>query len=252
MLTSAREQYREQQLINALGVKEARRVASRGPAAVAAALAAYQAESASLTFASTAAILAEQGITAPPASTALLTPILTGSEAIRLLQKVASAQAFDTLVMALIQDAGRTAATVDLIRRPGVTHYVRSLNLSSCSRCAVLAGRVYRFSTGFQRHPRCDCLMTPTTATSGRDLVLDPTDAIGSGKITGLSRGDVEALDNGADLGRVVNVRSRSAGLRVGSSVYTRGDRLTPQAIAETATSRTQAISMLRANGYIT
>lgn len=33
--------------------------------------------------------------------------------------------------------------------------YVRVLNPPSCGRCAILAGRFYRWSAGFQRHPMC-------------------------------------------------------------------------------------------------
>ena len=38
---------------------------------------------------------------------------------------------------------------------------VRVANLPCCPRCAALAGTVYHWSAGFQRHPGCDCTMTP-------------------------------------------------------------------------------------------
>lgn len=253
MLTSALDQYRQQQRISALALREARRKATRGSVVVAGVLANYQMEAAALTFASTPAVIAEQGIAAPTVGTASLTALLTTTPAsVDLLSKVATEAAFDTLILALVQDAGRTAAVVDIGRRPAITGYVRSLNLPSCSRCAILAGRVYRHSTGFQRHPRCDCLMTPTTQSAGRDLVLDATDAIKDGQIRGLSKGDSEALDAGANLGQVVNVRRKQAGLTVGSSVYSRAGRITPQAIMRTAETRQQVIDLLRANRYIT
>lgn len=51
-------------------------------------------------------------------------------------------------------DAGRTAAA-----SAGVAHrvggYVRALRAPSCARCAILAGRWYRYSAGFDRHPHC-------------------------------------------------------------------------------------------------
>jgi hypothetical protein len=251
MLTSAREQYAEQQRISALGLRQARRAATRGTAAVAAVLSGYQLHAAALTFDSTAAILAEQSIEAPSAGTASLSAVTTGAAAIQLLDQVQTDVAFDRLILSLIQDAGRTATAVDIGRRPALTGYVRSLNLPSCSRCAILAGRVYRYSTGFQRHPACDCLMTPTTESAGRDLVLDPTDAIKSGQIRGLSKGDHEALDAGADLGQVVNVRRKQAGLRVGSSVIARGDRLTPQGILRIASDRDEVLRLLRQHRYL-
>lgn len=253
MLTSAREQYRQQQRISALGLREARRQATRGAASVAAVVATYQAESAGLTFGSTAAVIAEQGIVAPAVATASLSSLVTAPNVTaELLAKAATEAAFDTLVLALMQDAGRTAATVDVGRRPALTGYVRSLLPPSCSRCAILAGRVYRYSTGFERHPRCDCLMTPTTQAIGPSLVTDPTEAVERGWVRGLSKGDLEALEAGADLNQLVNVRRRKAGLTVGSSVYTRGGRLTPQAIMRTAESRAQVVDLLRANRYIT
>lgn len=219
---------------------------------VATVVAAYQLEAAALAYGSTPAILAEQGIDAPSEGAASLTAVLTARAATEvMLGKVRTPSAFDTLVLALVQDAGRTAASVDMGRRPAITGYVRSLNLPSCSRCAVLAGRVYRYSTGFQRHPRCDCLMTMTTEAIGKDLVLDPTDAIRDGKINGLSKADKEALDMGADLGQVVNVRRKKSGLVIGSSVIERGGRLTPQGIQRIASDRAQAVELLRANGYI-
>lgn len=252
MLTSSLEQYRQQQRISALALIEARRAASRGGAAVAAVIGTYQAEAAGLTFGSTAAVLAEQGIMAPAVGAASLSAILTApAVSVDLLAKAATDAALDTLVLALVQDAGRTAASVDIGRRPTLTGYVRSLLPPSCSRCAILAGRVYRYSTGFERHPRCDCLMTPTTQLVGPSLITDPTEAYERGWVRGLSKGDVEAIENGADLGRVVNIRRKQAGLSVGSSVTTRGGRLTPQGIQRVAKDRTEAVRLLRANGYI-
>lgn len=252
MLTSAREQYVEQRRISALALREARRANARGGVAVASVVSSYQYESAGLTFGSMPSILSEQGVEAPTEGRASLSSILTTpSVTVKMLGKAATSAAFDTLVLALVQDAGRTAAAVDIGRRPKLTGYVRSLNPPSCSRCAVLAGRVYRYSTGFQRHPRCDCLMTPVAKGSGDDLVTDPYGLVESGKITGLSKGDLAALDAGADLGRVVNVR-RGSGLSVGSSVVSRGGRLTPQGILRIAPDRAQALSLLRRNGYIT
>lgn len=252
MLTSALEQYRQQQRINALALRQTRREAARGSDAVAKVVATYQLAAAALTFESTPAQLAEQGIDAPPVGTASLSALLTGPVTTDLLDAAADTAALERLVLTLVQDAGRTAATVDLGRRPALTGYVRSLNLPSCSRCAVLAGRVYRYSTGFQRHPQCDCLMTPTTEAVGQELTLDPTEAIKDGLIRGLSPGDIAALNTGADLGQVVNVRRRKAGLRVGSSVINRGGRLTPQGILRLATDRDEAIGLLRRYRYIT
>lgn len=215
-------------------------------------IATYQLESAANAFNHAPAVLAEQGIAAPTVATASVSSVLTGAAAIPMLQQIANADALDRLVKTLVNDAGRTASTIDIARRPAVTGYVRSLNLPSCSRCAILAGRVYRYSTGFQRHPNCDCVMTPTTQSIGPELVLDPTEAVERGQIRGLSKADLKALEAGADLGQVVNVRRKSAGLTVGSSVVERAGRPTPAGILRRAgDDRAMAISLLRTHGYL-
>ena len=251
MLTSALDQYRQQQRLTALGLRQARRVTPRGTGAVSRIVATYQVAAIALALGSTPEVLAEQGIEAPAVASVGSASLLTGSAATDLLERVETPAAFDRLILSLIVDAGRTAAAVDVARRPTLTGYVRSLNPPSCGRCAVLAGRVYRYSTGFLRHPRCDCLMTPTTDAIGKELITDPTDLVERGLIRGLSEGDMEALDNGADLGKVVNVRRKQAGLMVGSSVIKRGNQLTPQGVLRLASNREQAIELLRRYGYL-
>jgi hypothetical protein len=107
---------------------------------------------------------------------------------------------FDRLVASLVQDAGRAAESVAVAVRPKVV-FVRYLTLPSCSRCAVLAGRVYRYSQGFLRHPNCDCVMLPTTV-AAPDLVQDPVELAKAGQIRGLSQADMLAIEQGADFGR--------------------------------------------------
>jgi hypothetical protein len=251
VLTSALEQYEQQQRLTALAVRQARRVEARGDAEVVRVLSTYQLAAVALTTGSTAAILDEQGIDAPPEGQVGAAALLTGRGASGLINSTRSAAAFDRLIASLVQDVGRTAAAVDITSRPALSGYVRSLNPPSCGRCAILAGRVYRYSTGFQRHPGCDCLMTPTTLAAGQDLVTDPTDLLANGQIRGLSKGDLAALDHGADLGQVVNVRKKQAGLTVGSSVLERAGRLTPQGILRLASTRAEQIALLKRWGYL-
>lgn len=251
MLTSAREQYRQQQRLTALAVRQARRVEPRGIGEVLRTLTAYQFGSITLSIETAADILAEQGIEAPARAGISPASLLSGGGASVLINAARTPEAFDRLIASLVQDAGRTAAAVDVARRPALTGYVRSLNPPSCGRCAILAGRVYKYSTGFQRHPLCDCLMTPTTDAAGQDLITDPTDLVDRGLVNGLSKGDMFALENGADLGQVVNVRRKKAGLTVGSSVIKRAGRLTPQGVLEVASDREQAIELLKRYGYL-
>lgn len=252
MLTSAREHYFRQQQVTALAVREARRRASTGLAGVARTVATYQAASIALALSSTVEELSEQGIVAPPVARvntgALLTP---GGAVVAMLEEVATASAFDRLVASLVHEAGPTATTVDLARRPAVTGHVRTLNLPSCARCAVLAGRVYASPEPFRRHPLCDCLMTLTTRDVGNELVVDGAAAVRAGQIRGLSRADLAALDAGADLGQVVNVRRKAAGLREASTVLVRAGRMTPAGVMRFASDRDDAIRMMRRYGYL-
>lgn len=252
MLTSATEHYRRQQRITALAVREGRRRASRGARYVAAGVGAYQLAAASLAAEFTPAQLAEQNIDAPPAGSFIAASVLTSRPAlVGMLEAAASTAALDRLIATLVTDSARTAMSVEVGQRRNLVGYVRALNPPSCGRCAVLAGRVYRYSSGFQRHPGCDCLMTPVASMTS-DLVTDPTQAFENGQIRGLSKSDADAINDGADIGQVVNVRRKAAGLTEGSSVLVRGGKPTPTGIYRVASDRTQAISLLKRYGYIT
>lgn len=157
---------------------------------------------------------------------------------------------FDRLVESLVQDAGRAAEQVAVAARPGVQH-VRHLTLPSCSRCAVLAGRIYRYSEGFKRHPGCDCVMIPVTVASP-DFTYNLDELVRNGQVTSLSKADRRAVLDGADLGRVVNVRHTKAGLTESGRVLRRRGRLTPEAIyRQTGDDREAALTLLERNGYL-
>ncbi len=152
-----------------------------------------------------------------------------------------------------VPDAGREAASVATAARPAVQGHVRYLRLPSCGRCTVLAGRFYRWSDGFLRHENCDCVMLPTNEAPGRDLVSDPMDAFRRGDVRGLSQDDEQAVRDGADLGQVVNVRRKKAGLSRAGRVLERGGRLTPEGVYHFAgDDRDEAIRLLRQFGYLT
>lgn len=166
------------------------------------------------------------------------------------LDKVETDFAFNRLVESLVQDSGRAAESVAIAARPGVQH-VRHLTLPSCSRCAVLAGRVYRYSEGFKRHPGCDCTMIPVTVASP-DFTYNLDELVRQGQVTALSKADRRAVLDGADLGRVVNVRRTKAGLTESGRVLRRRDRMTPEAIyRQTGDDREAALALLKAQGYL-
>lgn len=191
----------------------------------------------------------------------------------------------ERIVATQVPDAARAAAGIGIAARPQVG-YVRMLNPPSCSRCAVLAGKFFRYNQGFQRHPRCDCRHIPCTENVAGDLTTDPRKAIEAGQVNGLSSADTRAiLDDHADVGQVINARrgmtaagtttegttrrgfagkrlgaqagarARAAGTRFGNATAVRArsaPRLMPERIYELAgDDRDRAIDLLRRNGYL-
>lgn len=123
------------------------------------------------------------------------------------------------VIASQISDVGRTATMLGTATRPNLAGYTRFLNPPSCQRCAVLAGRTYRYSTGFARHPRCDCLMVPAASTGwakSEGFVFDPTADLSL--IKDLSRAQRAAIEAGADLSQVVNARKGMSFVGEGAS----------------------------------
>lgn len=59
------------------------------------------------------------------------------------------------MVASEVADAGRGSAGVAMVGNRRVTGYVRTIRPGACARCAILAGRWYRYNADFQRHKRC-------------------------------------------------------------------------------------------------
>ena len=292
----------------AIARRASREAAKRGAqtgtvASAALVIAQYQAAQASQVPANALAMLAEQGVTALAEGVlqplAFATP-LPNIEAMLVeiqrdltrdleadieveMQRLWTDWRFERLAESLVQDAGRAAQQVDMTTRPRIAH-VRHLNLPSCSRCAILAGRVYRWSEMFQRHPGCDCVMIPTTLAND-SLTYDMDELVKSGQVAGLSKADRRALSDGADLNQLVNARrsglhrlnfgkrgtvtttsegvtSRGvAGKRLGDLQKVKGSRyrrsgrlrLTPASIYQVADGdHAEALRLLKLHGYIT
>jgi hypothetical protein len=114
----------------------------------------------------------------------------------------------DLMVKLQVADAARQAVSVLTASRPNLGGTVRVLNPPSCQRCAILAGRFYRWSTGFRRHPRCDCVNLPSESqgwAEAEGFITDPMDAYRGGHIHDLTNAQRFAIDNGADITKVVN-----------------------------------------------
>lgn len=321
MLQAAEAHYRRQARLTALAVVSAQRTWDRldtadltgswgrfGPRMVAT-VAAVQIQSAKDADPYLAAVLAEQHLSAPAQGsvnprafaavagdgrdldTLLYEPVIGVKEAIGNGSSVADAMAsgrssLGLMVATAVQDIARAAVSTAMTARPRVTGYVRMLNPPSCERCAVLAGAWYRWNSGFQRHPHCDCRHVPSIEDRAGDLRTDPLEAIKSGQVTGLSKADTKAiLDDGADPAQVLNAhrgmstaqvfgqrlkvtsegttRRGLAGSRLGAwnadahrpagERYrrARAPRLMPESIYQIADSREDAIRLLKRNGFI-
>ena len=211
---------------------------------------AHQIAQARTSQAAVAEMLAEQAVDVAADALLNIPSFTTEPSTIgRMLGPIDSQAEFDRLVESLVQDAARAAESVAATVRPDVWH-VRYVSLPCCARCAILAGRAYRWSDGFERHPNCDCSMIPTTDPS--EFVQDPDELVRAGHVRGLSKADMQALGDGADLGQVVNVRLRKAGLLEAGHALTRGGRPTPAGIYRLANGdRDKALSLLKQHGYI-
>lgn len=245
----ARNHYRQQQKVALLGVRAVRRVVKQAStdaatSGAATTLATYQAASAASASTAMAAELGRTALAVPAqfaGTTQLGWPIETPLETIvdrltrdldgqlqRLTDEMMSS--LDLLVYSEVIAAGADAASTEISGDPGETLYVRYLVLPSCSRCVVLAGRVYRDLDGFPRHPKCDCEHWPVgteAEAKAAGLVQDPMEAYEAGKIggfrtlddgtkrfeSGLSIADAKALRDGADPVAVINA-SRGGGRR--------------------------------------
>jgi hypothetical protein len=204
-------------------------------------------------------------------------------------QALDSGAGFLELVAKLqVADAARQAVGVLTAARPNLGGTVRVLNPPSCQRCAILAGRFYRWSQGFQRHPRCDCVNQPVPSKAyaeAEGFVTSPMDSYRRGEITDLTDAQKFAIDEGADIGQVVNatrgMSTTAHRRRVSKGGSLRPDpnftptvapgtpdllgflpaetrftdhlgALTPEGIYRTARNRDEAISLLREWGYLT
>ncbi|MFI6299555.1 hypothetical protein ACIBEJ_48730 [Nonomuraea sp. NPDC050790] len=181
-----------------------------------------------------------------------------------------------------IADTSRTADQVGITANRHWVMCVRHVTLPACGRCIILAGRTFPYSTGFRRHPRCDCTMVPHR--EGDDPPPSPSTLFEQMTPAEQERAftvaGAEAIRLGSDPGQVVSARRGMqtaaggkrittegttvrgvAGRRMGDFVKTRGERYrrsakirpTPeQILADSAGDRDMAIDLLRRYGYLT
>lgn len=223
---------------------------TQGTAAVAGVLVAHQIANAQTSQTAVAEMLVEQEIESTADALLDLASFTTDTTSLdRMLAELETQAEFDRIIDSLVQDAARAAESVAVAVRPHIYH-VRFVTPPCCARCAILAGVVYKWSMGFERHPGCDCSMIPTMVAS--PLVQDSDKLVRTGQVRGLSKADMQALADGADLNQVVNVRLKKAGLLEAGHALTRGGRPTPAGIyRKAAGDRDEALRLLSRYRYI-
>jgi hypothetical protein len=214
MLDSALEHYRRQQRISAAGLVAARNARNKGSVEIARVVTAFQIVAARDAIASVDGMLDEQGIDDPPVGTpnplAVAGVASDGRTLTTLFDQATTDYQFGLMVATQLQDAARTAASMGIVARQQVG-YVRMLNPPSCSRCAILAGKWFKWNEGFQRHPRCDCRHVPASETNWRGLTTNPSDYFESLPATEQDRiftkAGAQAIRDGGDPLQIVNAR---------------------------------------------
>lgn len=188
------------------------------------------------------------------------------------------------MVSTQVADSARTATSVAMAADSKCISYVRVVRLPACARCILLSGKQYSYSTGFKRHPRCDCGMEPMSDSQWKeqptpaDLLkqMSPED-----QHKRLGAAGVKALAEGADLAQIVNARRGMVTTANGKQVTTEGTtrrgiggkaleadfvktansrymrsreaRLMPEQILSQASGdRALQVALLRKHGYIT
>ena len=164
-------------------------------------------------------MLEEQGLTAPAvAPLVVAAQVGTASDGrslgslLEYAVRESTAHEFDTIVATQLQDVARSTLATDIATRPAIEGYVRQITAGACSRCAILAGRFYRWNEGFDRHPNCNCEHIPTTRDNAGEVATDPReyfDSLDEAEQDRIfSKAGAEAIRMGADPVQVVNARS--------------------------------------------
>ena len=272
VLDAAVNHYERQARIAALTLAGARRAADVSLDRVVAVVTAAQVQAATEAERAVDEILTEQGIDAVSAYAlapeSLAGVASDGRDLRSLLALAQTADQFDTIVETQLADVGRQATTATMTARPQVSGYVRMVEPGACSRCIILAGRWYRWSTGFDRHPRCRCTHIPSQENVAGDYRTDPAALFESMSAAeqdkAFGKAGAEAIRAGADMGQVVNARrgmrtAQMAGRevtitregRTRREVAYKAERLMPETILQIADDRQDAVRLLSLYGYI-
>lgn len=214
MLDAARETYQRQNRIVTAGIRAARNARPGGSLKVARTVTALQVLIAREALSGLEAMLDEQNLTVEPqarvvpssvAGTASDGRTLTG-----LFDQAATDRTFDLMVATQLQDTARAVASMGIAVRDQIG-YVRQISPGACSRCAVLAGKWFKWNQGFSRHPGCHCVHVPARETNWHGVATNPDDYFHSlskaEQDRVFTKAGAEAMRDGADMGQVVNAR---------------------------------------------
>ena len=178
-----------------------------------------------------------------------------------------------------LEDTSVSAMGVSITQRAGVG-YVRVESPDCCPRCAILAGKYFRHSQNFLRHPKCHGTTIPC---KGRDKaekqgwITDPMDRFNRMSEAEQDRvfghADAQAIRDGADIYQVVNAHRGMRPVVRGNISMTTSEgtsrygwsrmirkyeygqkqrrRLTPEGIYSFNLPREQTIELLKREGYI-
>jgi len=226
------------------------------------------------------AILAETDIDAPPVATlapqafagsapphgARLDAVLGGA-VVRAKEAVAGGLAaaaaltearswLQGVVLDSVRFANREAVSASIAVRPAVQGWVRMLNPPSCKYCINLAGKWFRWNEGFESHPGCDCRHIPAQEAAAGDLTVDPyayfqsLDEVSQNRIFG--KRDAQAVRDGADIHRVINVRGRGLATPKRAQKFgAPGKKTVDDIYRQAGGDRGRAIELLRDEGFV-
>jgi hypothetical protein len=234
-------------------------------------------------------VLAEQGADAPATATVRPSGFARGSSGLTLEDVAATVPAMvkrtigrgqepvalrrglsllEGIAETSVADAFRLATAAEMVARPDVVTWTRVLNPPSCGRCAVLAGKVFRWNQGFPRHPNCDCKHLPSVvaAPEGERLV-DPRayfDSLSPAEQDArFGKGVAQRIRDGDDLNAAVNStrdrwRTRLRDERIekrrtddGAAEADQPPETFMERLIASATSRDGAVKALADNGYL-
>jgi hypothetical protein len=185
-----------------------------------------------------------------------------------------------------LADTGRQSVVLGMGTR-NCGGYMRALVGNTCSRCAILAGRLYWTEEPFKRHPQCDCQHIPYKSEPDEKYLVDAEDYFNSlseaqqdniNQVVNARRGMWSVADmngrrrmarrevfgqqlyvtsegmtrRGIAYSRLRDRRAGDVKLPGSRYVQSRAPRMMPESIMEVAgTNKTLYLNLLKRHGYI-